>query len=74
MGNNSFDTHDIISAFLTKMGEIIMLTMISDPPLFIDVKSIGTKISYNALKHDPFDGFIKAKEECVIVLPPVMKS
>ncbi len=64
----------MISAFLTKMGEIIMLTLISDPPLFIDVKSIGTKISYNSLKHDPFDGFIKSKEECVIVLPPVMKA
>jgi hypothetical protein len=34
---------------------------ISDPPLSIDAASIGKKVYFNPLKHDPFDGFIKPK-------------
>jgi len=42
--------------------------------LYFDIKAIGTKVAFNSLKHEPFDGFIKPKEECVVVLPPVMKT
>lgn len=31
-------------------------------------------MQFNPLLHDPFDGFIKPKEECWIVLPSVRKS
>ncbi len=47
---------------------------VSDPPLLCDAKSIGTKVHYNALRHDPFDGFIKNKEECIIVLPSLHRA
>ena len=26
------------------------------------------------MKHDPFDGFIKPKEECIIILPSIHKQ
>lgn len=48
--------------------------MISDPPFEINITEIGTKVLFNPLLHDPFDGFIKPKEECWIVLPSVRKT
>ncbi|EGR29597.1 hypothetical protein IMG5_152470 [Ichthyophthirius multifiliis] len=56
------------------MGEIIFYTIISDPPLYVNCKGIGQKVQYNYLKHDPFDGFIKPKEECIIILPSIHKG
>lgn len=41
--------------------------------MVFDTKAIGQKINYNSLKCEPFDGFIKAKEECIIILPSVHK-
>lgn len=43
--------------------------MICDPPMYVDFKNIGKKVKFNPLKNDPFDGFIKAKEDCWVVLP-----
>ena len=48
--------------------------MINDPPMHVDISSIGKKVKFNGLKNDPMDGFIKAKEECWIVLPEVRKD
>jgi hypothetical protein len=35
---------------------------------------MGKKVLFNPLKHDPFDGFIKPKEECWVVIPEVRKG
>ncbi|KAL4465384.1 hypothetical protein ABPG72_009129 [Tetrahymena utriculariae] len=74
LGGLSSETHTTISQFIQKMGEIIFLTQISDPPLYVDSKQVGSKVQFNSLKHDPFDGFIKSKEECIIILPSVHKG
>lgn len=47
--------------------------MISDPPLLFDLDSIGQKVTFNQHKQDSLDGFIKASEECYIILPSVYK-
>ena len=64
----------MIQNFILKLGEVLFCLQVSDPPLTCDPKLIGQKVYYNSLKHDPFDGFIKNKEECIIILPGVMKS
>lgn len=47
--------------------------MISDPPLLFDLDAIGKKINFNQHKQESLDGFIKANEECFVILPPVYK-
>lgn len=47
--------------------------MISDPPLLFDIDSIGQKVNFNQHKQESLDGFIKANEECYIILPSVYK-
>jgi hypothetical protein len=42
--------------------------------LTLDLQSMGKKVLFNPLKHDPFDGFIKPKEECWVVIPEVRKG
>jgi hypothetical protein len=39
----------------------------------VDVAGIGKRVEFNGLIHDPFDGFIKAKEDCFVILPEVRK-
>ena len=65
---------ETITKLLKKLAEIVFCINVCDPPLQIDPKMIGQKVNYNALKHDPFDGFIKNKEECIIILPSVHKT
>lgn len=60
--------------FLESLGELIVFSVISDPPLEFDVESIGSKVAYNGLKHEAFDGFIKPKEECWVVLPELRRG
>lgn len=47
---------------------------ISDPSLHFDIQSVGTKMQFNQTKNDPIDGFIKNREECLILLPGVYKG
>lgn len=54
--------------------ELKVCCLISDPPFIINVPEIGAKVEFNPLENDPFDGFIKPREECWIVLPSVSKS
>ena len=35
---------------------------------------MGRKVEFSNLSHDPFDGFIKGKEECFVILPEVRKE
>ena len=59
--------------FVKKCGEITMKMMISDPPLLFDCTAIGHKVAFSQHKQDSLDGFIKAGEECFVILPPVYK-
>jgi len=56
------------------MGQLLLECVISDPPLQLEIAGIGKKVLFNPLKHDPFDGFIKPKEECWVVLPEIRKG
>lgn len=47
---------------------------VSDPPIMFDLKRIGEKVTFNSFKYDSMDGFIKAGEECYIILPAVHKN
>jgi hypothetical protein len=46
---------------------------ISDPPLAFDMSRIGEKVVFNSTRQESIDGFIKNKQECVVILPPVLK-
>lgn len=69
----SEDINKQISEFIQKCGEIILKMMISDPPLLFDCRQIGMKVSFNQHKYESLDGFIKANEECLTILPSVYK-
>lgn len=64
----------LIFEFLRKCCEICFFCHISDPPIYIDTNSIGQRISFNNVKHDSVDGFIKQKHECVVLLPSCYKN
>ena len=68
------ETNEIIKKYLLRVAELTLYCKISDPPFEIEIEKIGEKIEFNPLIHDPFDGFIKAKEECWVVLPGVRKT
>jgi hypothetical protein len=59
--------------FLRKSAEIIFIAHVSDPPTLVDINAIGQKINFNSIKHDSVDGFIKQKNDCVVILPPCYK-
>ena len=48
--------------------------VISDPPMCMDLNSIGQKVRFNQYKYDSMDGFVKQDEECFIILPSVHKQ
>jgi len=73
LGDESEEATEQIQGFLEKMGELLVCLYISDPPLKPNTEDIGSKVVYNPMKHEPLDGFIKAKEECIVVLPSVHK-
>ncbi len=47
--------------------------IISETPLLFDLRAIGSKVPFNQSRHDSLDGFIKAGEECLVILPPIVK-
>ena len=48
--------------------------VISDPPICLDLASIGQKVRFNQYKYESMDGFVKADQECFIILPSVHKQ
>lgn len=48
--------------------------VISDPPVCLDLASVGQKVRYNQYKYESMDGFVKQDEECFIILPSVHKQ
>ena len=49
------------------------MMLVSDPPIVFDLKRIGERVTFNQYKFDSLDGFIKANDECLIILPSVHK-
>jgi len=74
LGEVSQETNEKICEFLQKLGELVLCFYISDPPLVSNFKAIGSKVIYNPTKHEPLDGFIKNKDECIVVLPSTHKN
>lgn len=74
LGNSSPDTNKTITNFLNKLSEFVIMYYISDPPIYPNFKNIGNKVLFNSTKHEPLDGFIKQKEECIIVLPSFQRN
>ena len=74
LGKCSQQTNTQIINFLLKMEELLISFYICDPPVFANYNAIGTKVSYNPIKHEPMDGFIKNKDECIIILPSAHKN
>lgn len=71
--NLSSEGVEQLETFLQKMGELMVCFYISDPPLAINYECIGDKVAFNPMKHEALDGFIKGKEECIVVLPSAHK-
>ena len=64
----------MVVGFMGKMVGLVLECRVSDPPLLLEVEEIGKRVEFNPLNHDPFDGFIKAKQECFVILPCVRRS
>ena len=71
--NENEDINLQICEFIKKCGEIVLKMMISDPPMLFDCRQIGMKVNFNQHKFESLDGFIKASDECLVILPPVFK-
>jgi hypothetical protein len=53
---------------------ILLECRISDPPLVLEIAGIGKRADFNSLVHDPFDGFIRGREECFVILPEMHRA
>lgn len=71
--NENEEINKQIVDFIRKFGEIVLQMIISETPLLVDLRAIGQKVPFNQSRHDSLDGFIKAGEECLVILPPIVK-
>jgi hypothetical protein len=67
-------TNAEIEKFVAKSAEILFKMYISDPRMVMDLSTIGEKVKFNQMKMDSFDGFIKAGNDCIVILPPVYRE
>ena len=74
IGDESKATNQAIVDFVRKIGEVAFQMQVSDPQFAFDLKRMGEKVQFNQYKFDSLDGFIKAGDECFIVLPAVHKA
>jgi FtsZ-binding cell division protein ZapB len=63
-----------ITQFIRKLSEIYLLCYICEPEFVFAKETIGNKVAFNAVKHESIDGFLKSKEQCIIILPAVYKA
>lgn len=66
-------TTEMVRVFVAQVAEVSFLMHVSDPPLGFDLNSIGQRVRYNQYKYESLDGFVKADQECLVVLPSVHK-
>ena len=71
--NENEEINKQIIDFIRKFGEISLQMIISETPLLVDLRAVGQKVPFNQSRHDSLDGFIKAGDECLVILPPIVK-
>ena len=71
---SSYGVKPAIKSTLSRILELTLCYYASDPPMFCEIDAIGKKISFNVLKHECLDGFVKQRQECYVLLPPVYKG
>jgi FtsZ-binding cell division protein ZapB len=71
---NKAEVDKRLEEYIRKAGEICIICYLSEPQLTISTDTITAICNYNAIKHESVDGFLKSKEECIIVLPPVLNE
>ena len=63
-----------LDEFIRKASEICIICYLSEPQLTIATDCITSIVNFNSIRHESVDGFLKNKEECIIVLPPVLNE
>lgn len=71
--NDNQCANQAITDFLLKLSEVYLISYISEPEIILSLDCIGTKTQFNAIKHESLDGFIKNKDQCIVILPPAYK-
>ena len=51
-----------VKEFIERTVKLLTAMHIADPPLRMEMTALGGRESYSGLRHDPVDGFVKAKE------------
>jgi len=49
------------------------MMVISEPQLVFDLNEIGKRDTFTTSRHECLDGFLKQKEECLMILPAIFK-
>ncbi len=73
LGDCSSAANRAIIDFVKKLCEVYFLTYISEPEFVYALETMGSKVQFNPLRHESIDGFVKSKEQCVLILPTVHK-
>ena len=65
---------DIIVGFLKKTTALCLMCYLCEPQIEIRKETIGTENEFNALIHDPLDGFVRPKQTSYVLLPGFFKG
>ena len=74
LGEGEADINQSIKDFIGRLVEIGFCCYISDPTFAFGKDLIGERLLFNSLQHECIDGFLKNKDECIIILPPIYKG
>lgn len=74
LGGDREEAVSSIAKFLGRLVSIVLECRISDPPFVLEIAGIGKRAEFNSLVHDPFDGFIRGREECFVILPELHRA
>ena len=65
---------DIIVSFLKTTTSLCLMCYLCEPQIEIGKDEIGNENEFNALIHDPLDGFVKPKQITYVLLPGFFKG
>ena len=74
LDNSSPSACKQILNYLQKLGEILLVFYINDPPIKSSLDCIGLQVEFNSMQHEAIDGFIRPGDRCVVILPPNFKG
>lgn len=74
LGDEADSVNNAIVKFLKKMTKTCFKMAVSDPVIVMDLKKIGERVSFNSFRHESMDGFVKAKQECIVLIPSIWKT